>query len=100
MEELCSVKAMWAYLGLRGQEQGYFFIHKDGSPLTKYQFWELTDMALGKVEIQGLKFGIHLFRIGAASTAAALGYQPEDIKHLGWWSSTSYRRYVQALPNV
>ena len=75
-----------AYLGLQRQEQGYFFIHRDGSPLMKYQFWRLTDLALCKVGIQGLKFGTHSFRIGAASAAAALGYKPEAIKCLGRWS--------------
>ena len=29
-----------------GPGQEYFSVHKDGSPLTKYQFWKLTDMAL------------------------------------------------------
>ena len=77
LEELCPVRAMHAYLGLWGKEQGYFFIHRDGSPLTKYQFWRMTDLALDKVGIQGLKFGTHSFRVGAASTAAALGYEPD-----------------------
>ena len=41
IDYLCSVKATHAYLGLRGEEQGYFFIHKDGLPLMKYQFLEI-----------------------------------------------------------
>ena len=61
----------------------YFFIHKEGTHLTKYQFWKMTDLALSRVGVQGMKFGTHSFRIGAASTAAALGYHPDDIKHWG-----------------
>ena len=85
---------------IRGMEGGYFFQHKDGSPLTKYQFWKLTDMALEKVGVKNTRFGTHSFRIGAASTAVAMGYTAEQIKQLGRWSSNCYRRYVRQLPNV
>ena len=90
VKELSPVKVIGAYLGLRGQGQDYFFMHEDETPLMKYQFWKMTDLALGKVGIQGLNFGTHSFRIGAASTAATLGYQPDDIKRLGHLSSTAY----------
>ena len=100
MEDLCLVKVTASYLRIRGAGQEYFFIHKDSSPLMKYQFWRLTDLALNKVGLQGLKFGTQSFRIGAASTAAALGYHIEDIKWIGWWSSHNYLRYIRTLPNV
>uniref|UniRef100_A0ABM5GF58 Uncharacterized protein isoform X1 n=1 Tax=Pogona vitticeps TaxID=103695 RepID=A0ABM5GF58_9SAUR len=97
---LCPVRAMEEYLTKRGAEPGYLFIHRDSSPLTKYQFWKLTEEALRKEGAQGQRFGTHSFRIGAASTAAVLGYQPMDIKRIGRWASKSYRRYIRPLPNA
>ena len=98
--DICPVKATQMYLEVRGSGTGYFFQHTDGSPLTRFQFWKLTDLALNKVGVTGLKFGTHSFRIGAASTAAALGYSSDEIKRLGRWSSDCFRRYVRTLPNV
>ena len=96
---ICPVRAARAYMEMRGQKEGYFLRHGDKSPLTKYQFWRLTDMALQKVGVQGLHFGTHSFRIGAASTAAALGYSPEEIRRIGRWSSASYKKYIRTLSN-
>ena len=97
---ICPVRAMEVYLSRRGTKQGYLFIHNDGSPLTRYQFWRFAKEALRREGAHGLQFGTHSFRIGAASTAASLGYQPQDIKRIGRWASTTYRRYVRPLPNV
>ncbi|XP_015262016.1 PREDICTED: uncharacterized protein LOC107106395, partial [Gekko japonicus] len=68
-----------------GEGAGYKFgRHEDGSPLTKHQFWTVTTRALAKLGLSGVRFGTHSFRIGAASTAAALGYSPPDIQRLGF----------------
>ena len=37
----------------------------------------------------------HSFRIGAASTAAAVGIEDSLIKTLGRWESTAYLSYVR-----
>uniref|UniRef100_A0ABM5EUS7 Integrase/recombinase xerD homolog n=1 Tax=Pogona vitticeps TaxID=103695 RepID=A0ABM5EUS7_9SAUR len=100
LENICPVRAMKEFGIRRGTDRGYFFQHKNGSPLTKYQFWALTDMALESLGIKNMRFGTHSFRIGAASTAAALGYDVEKIKRLGRWSSTCFRKYIRQLPNV
>uniref|UniRef100_A0ABM5GIN9 Uncharacterized protein isoform X1 n=1 Tax=Pogona vitticeps TaxID=103695 RepID=A0ABM5GIN9_9SAUR len=98
--KICPVRAVGDFGVLRGDDKGYFFQHRDGTPLTKYQFWSLTDMALERLGVSNLRFGTHSFRIGAASTAAALGYDAGRIKRLGRWSSRSYRKYIRQLPNV
>ncbi|XP_078240222.1 integrase/recombinase xerD homolog [Pogona vitticeps] len=100
IEKLCPVRAVIQFVQVRGNTGGYFFQHADGTPLTKYQFWKLTDMALERVGVQGMRFGTHSFRIGAASTAAAMGYDAERIKQLGRWSSGCYSKYIRQLPNV
>ena len=99
MEDLYPVKGIASYFRIQGAGQEYFFIHRDSSPLTKYQFWRMTDLALNKVGMQGLKFSTHSFRIRAASIAAGLGCHVEDIKRIGLWSS-NYCRYIRTSPNI
>ena len=99
-ESLCPVKAVKEFMSFRGAGDGYFFQHADKSPLTKYQFWRLTDMALERLGVKNMRFGTHSFRIGAASTAAVLGYSIEQIKQIGRWSSDCYHKYVRQIPNV
>ena len=74
----CPVKASRTDLKIRGQGPGYLFQHTDESPLTKYQFSKLNNLALDTVGVQGMKFGTHSFRISAASTEATLGYSSGD----------------------
>ncbi|XP_067324594.1 integrase/recombinase xerD homolog [Anolis sagrei] len=96
-EEICPVRAVTTFMANRGAACGYFFIHKSGFPLTKYQFWTLTNKALKLLGLQQHKFGTHSFRIGAASTAARLGYGAEKIKSLGRWKSDAYKGYVRPV---
>ena len=70
--KICPVKAVIEFLRLRGVKNGYFFQHRDESPLTKYQFWKLTDMVLERIGIRHMRFGTHSFRIGAASTLSLI----------------------------
>ncbi|XP_067320361.1 integrase/recombinase xerD homolog [Anolis sagrei] len=95
--DICPVRAVTEFMSARGVTPGYFFIHKDGFPLTRYQFWALTNKALKVLGLQQHKFGTHSFRIGAASTAARLGYGAERIKSLGRWKSESYKGYIRPV---
>lgn len=96
-KELCPVSALAAYLAVRGRRAGLLFQHQDGSPLTKHQFWSVTARALEKLGLAGKRFCTHSFRIGAASTAAAMGYPAQDIQRLGRWRSKVFRSYVRPL---
>lgn len=80
IKSLCPVKAMCSYLFKRDGSEGYLFCHKDGAPLTRYQVWRVTALALEKVVMCGWRFAIHTFRILAPSIAAALGYGSRAIK--------------------
>lgn len=95
--ELCPVSAMREFLGFRGTVPGWLFCHADSAPLTKYQFWAVTSLALSKLGLQGVKFGTHSFRIGAASTAAAMGYSETAIRRVGRWRSGAFRAYVRPV---
>ncbi|XP_067322379.1 tyrosine recombinase XerC-like [Anolis sagrei] len=98
-EDLCPVVAMTQFAALRGIGKGYLFSHQDGKPLTKYQFWTITAKALDLLGMGHLKFGTHSFRIGAATTASALGYNKDEIKAIGRWRSGAFRGYVRSVPS-
>lgn len=72
--ELCPVRALSQFLEVRATEGGVLFCHIDDYPQTRYQFWVVIVKALREIGLEGVKFGTHSFRIGAASTAAAMGY--------------------------
>ncbi|XP_054831298.1 uncharacterized protein LOC129326975 [Eublepharis macularius] len=97
-QELCPVRALRLYVQARGESPGVLFCHSDGRPLTKYQFWAVTGRALGKLGFSGVRFATHSFRIGAASTAAAMGYPGPEIQKVGRWRSSAYRSYIRPLP--
>ncbi|XP_060089026.1 integrase/recombinase xerD homolog [Heteronotia binoei] len=97
VHELCPVRAVRCYVRFRGLGDGPLFRHEDGSPLTKYQFWAVTSRALAAIGLKGVKFGTHSFRIGAASTAASMGYTPASIQRIGRWQSTAFKSYVHPL---
>ena len=41
------------------------------------------------------RYTLHSFKIGAATTAAALGFPPNLIQALGRWSSEAYKAYIK-----
>lgn len=95
--ELCPVKALTQFLSVRKTGKGVLFCHVDGSPLTRYQFWVVTAKALRNLGQEGIKSGMHSFRIGAASSAAAMGYSVPRIQELGHWRSGAFRRYIRLV---
>ena len=50
---------------------------------------------LQKVGIDCSKYSGHSFRVGAATTAAAVGIQDSLIKTMGRWESVAYQLYVR-----
>lgn len=92
---LCPVQALRAYLELRGTAPGMLFLEDDGSPCSISQFRK--DLAR-VVRIAGLaSWGIspHSFRVGAATSAAALGIPEDTIQRMGRWSSRAFLRYIK-----
>ncbi len=97
--ELCPVSAIAAYMVVRGRDPGPFFKLTSGAPLSREGFVRRVRQALGVAGVEPTKFAGHSFRIGAATTAAAVGIEDSLIKTLGRWESAAYQLYVR-VPRV
>ena len=93
--ELCPVAAVSAYLAVRGRAPGPFLVFKGGEPLSREIFVRRVRAALREVGVDSDKYAGHSFRIGAASTAAAVGVEDSLIQTLGRWKSSAYLSYVR-----
>ncbi|CAH2222041.1 micronuclear linker histone poly -like, partial [Pelobates cultripes] len=88
---LCPVACGSGYLGIRPNVSGCFFLHADGTALSRFQFIRIFRLGLVKLGLQPTQFGSHSFRIGAATEAARLGLGDERIKRIGRWESVRFR---------
>lgn len=93
--ELCPVTAVSAYLAVRGRESGPFFRFVSGVPLSREYLVRRVREALRSKGIDDTKYAGHSFRIGAATTAAAVGMEDSLIKALGRWESSAYLAYIR-----
>ncbi|XP_054841847.1 integrase/recombinase xerD homolog [Eublepharis macularius] len=92
---VCPVRAVGAYLGIRPPLRGPFLIHRDHSPLTRYQFASLLRACLEAARLPPAEFGTHSFRIGAATEAASIGLPDKTIMAIGRWRSGAFRSYIR-----
>eukprot|EP00794_Sanderia_malayensis_P020700 gene20700-biopygen17087 len=93
---LCPVLALFHYPHVRGSAHGPLFHWENYSPLTK---GTLNTRLQHVLRLCGWPktFTLHSFRVGAATTAASLGFPDYLIKALGRWSSDAYQVYYQAF---
>ena len=94
---ICPVAALMAYLTRRGGHEGPLFQFEDKSPLTREKLNAQLQLLIRVAGWQG-RYTLHSFRIGAATTAASLGFPDYLIKALGRWSSEAYQLYIK-LPH-
>ena len=81
---------------LRPVRQGHnLFCHRDGSPLTRYQFGAVLSKVISKLQLNTACYKTHSFRIGAATWLARKGVSHDAIKAMGRWSSDAFRRYIR-----
>ena len=92
---LCPVSALLNYLVARGKAPGPLFIWSSGRYLTRAHFVAEVQKALELSGVDSSDFNGHSFRIGAATTAAANGFEDSLIRTLGRWESDAYRRYIK-----
>ena len=91
---ICPVTAIINYLWVRGSRLGPLFLCEKGMPLTREKFNGRLQTVLKKCDIPD-KYTLHSFRVGAATTAASLGFPEYLIKALGRWSSEAYKVYIK-----
>lgn len=94
-QEVCPVSALLDYLGKRGGSPGPLFLLENGAPLRRRYFVSQIQTVLSTAGVQGSSFNGHSFRIGAATTASAVGIPETTIKILGRWKSMAYQQYVR-----
>ena len=97
---VCPVKALLTYLAIRGSTPGCLFIFEDQTPLTRAQFKTLLSATLRTAGMDDTSYNTHSFRIGAATTAKAVGIADAHIQLLGRWRSSAYQGYIRMPTSV
>ena len=95
---ICPVSAITSYLWSRGDKEGPLFVDGEFSPLSKSKLTSKLKSSLMKCGIGG-NYTLHSFRVGAASTAAALGFPEYLLNALGRWSNDAYKVYIKLPVN-
>lgn len=95
---ICPVKALLAYIAVRGTQQGALFKFSNGKMLTREKFVREIRSALSKAGLDPEVYAGHSFRIGAATVAYAKGIEDSTIMTLGRWKSNAYQRYIRIPP--
>ncbi len=72
--------------------QTNLFIFENGNPLTRPK---LVSHLRQAITLDPKAFSGHSFRIGAASTAAAVGLNDSTIQQAGRWKSNTFRTYIR-----
>ena len=97
--DLRPVGALLYYLACRGWRPGALFCYEDGRPLSRARLVGSVRQALESQGVRAGNFSGHSFRIGAASTAAARGFEDSTIRTLGRWKSDAFHRYIRLRPS-
>lgn len=89
--ELCPIHALRTYLPHHSTRRGPLFAFRDGKFLTANDINKILHATThGAANISS-----HSLRIGAASTAAAMGCPKWLIQGMGRWTSDCFRRYIR-----
>ena len=82
-QNLCPVSALMTYIDHRTSCPGAFFLNSEHAIVTKSWFIQEFRKLLEKAGFPPQNYAGHSFRIGAATTAAAVGVEDSMIKTLG-----------------
>ena len=92
---LCPVKALLAFIMVRGDAPGSLFQFANKQFLTRERFVTHVRSALSKAGLNPDVYAGHSFRIGAATFAHEKGIEDSTIMTLGRWKSNAYQRYIR-----
>ena len=94
--DICPVHALRAYIAIHPTQTGPLFRFRNNSFLTRSDINKI----LKSTSNDAANISSHSLRIGAASTAAAMGYPKYLIQSMGRWSSDCFRRYIRISDNT
>jgi hypothetical protein len=94
-ESMCVERQLKAYLKFRRNIDGQIFRHLNHKEITSFQFLAILRSALKFIGLSSDDNNTHSFRIGAATTAAMLRKNDDEIKYMGRWKSDSLKRYIR-----
>ena len=97
---VCPIRALLPYLAIRGKAPGSLFISESGTSLTRAHFKTLLSATLKKAGLDDSKYNTHSFRIGAATSAKAVGISDVHIQLLGRWKSSAYQGYIRTPTHI
>lgn len=87
----CPVRLLEEYLMRRhGPSKGPLFLDSEGNPYTIQKFRSRLAQVVRVAGLQSWGITPHSFRVGAATSAAALGIPEETIQRMGHWSSRAF----------
>ena len=92
---ICPVAALVAYISLRQDQPGPFFISRQSTPVTKGWLVQQIRAILAGLGLPQNDYAGHSFRIGAATAAALAGVEDSTIQALGRWQSSAFLRYIR-----
>lgn len=82
------------------QDHAALFIDDKGYPMSRQFFLFNVKQILCRLGFDETRYSGHSFRIGAATSAAAVGIQDHLIHSLGRWNSDCYTRYIRINQNT
>ena len=94
----CPVQSLREYLSVRPHLTGPLLLHADGHCLSRYQFTAVLRACIRQAHLPPEQFGIHSFRIGAATHAFEEGLPTSDIMAVGRWRSAAFKAYIRPGP--
>lgn len=94
---VCAVCAMRNYMVLSKSDHGDdpLFKWENGLYLTRSSFVKRTKDLAERLGLNKNEYSGHSFRVGAATSGAAAGFSPRELKLLGRWSSDAYMGYIR-----
>ena len=93
--KFCPVLALKNYLRMRGTLPVPLFLNSDKSPVTRSKFGKVLKDVAQLAGFDQKRIKSHSFRIGAATTAAGLGFSEDQIKRMGRWRSEAVQKYIR-----
>lgn len=91
----CPVTPLRQYLEIRGNNEGYLCIYKNGNPVSRSHFSDALNGSLSFAGLSAQRYKEHSFRIGAATWVMQIGKTDSQIRVMGRWHSNTFLKYIR-----